>query len=377
MIQVKTSDVATVQHYFADHTGLGEHVHVIGQPNPDKTLVLGEYHWQIKDLHRLWSDTTHHIQRLRDNPECAQQEYDRWLDDADPGLHLHATFELQPFPEPPDSLPELVEGRELGGSGNSRSLSLSKCRIAILREQGVNGHLEMAAAFDRAGFASVDVHMSDIISGRVSLKAFQGMAAAGGFSYGDVLGAGGGWANSIRYNSRAFDEFSAFFQRTDSFALGVCNGCQMLAQVRDLIPGAQHWPRFVRNRSEQFEARYVMLEILDSPSLFLHGMAGSRLPIVVAHGEGRAYSTTPIPAHLQALRYVDNDGKPTETYPFNPNGSPGGLTGVTTADGRFTILMPHPERIFLSSRHSWLPATWTDEYSPWMQMFYNARRWVG
>jgi len=352
IIQVKTSNVEAVQQYFTEHTGLGEHVHVIGQPNTSRELVLEQDKWAIKDLHRLWSETTYHMQSLRDNPECAQQEYDRWLDDADPGLHLHTTFEV-----------------------NAPTLGGERPRIAILREQGVNGHVEMAAAFDRAGFTSVDVHMSDIISGRVSLKDFQGMAAAGGFSYGDVLGAGGGWANSIRYNNRAFDEFSDFFHRADSFALGVCNGCQMMAQLHDLMPGAEAWPRFVRNRSEQFEARYVMMEVMDSPSLFLQGMAGSRIPVAVAHGEGRAYSTEPVPEAVQALRYVDNSGKPTEVYPFNPNGSLGGLTGVTTPDGRFTIMMPHPERIFLSSRHSWLPETWTDENSPWMQMFYNARKW--
>ncbi len=358
VIQVKACDVEDIQQYFRDNSTVGEHVHLIGVPNEEKALLLtneindgSHLHYAIKDLHRLWSDTTYQIQGLRDNPECAQQEYDRWLDDEDPGLHLHTTFQLQ--------APALIGTHP---------------RMAILREQGVNGHHEMAAAFDRAGFTAVDVHISDIIAGRVSLKDFQGMAAAGGFSYGDVLGAGGGWAHSVRYNARAFDEFSAFFQRPDSFALGVCNGCQMMAQLHDLIPGAQHWPRFVRNRSEQFEARYVMLEVLNSPSLFLQGMAGSRLPVVVAHGEGRVYSAEPVPEHLQALRYVDHHGLPTEVYPLNPNGSPGGLTGVTTPDGRFTIMMPHPERIFLSSRHSWLPDTWTDENSPWMQLFFNARR---
>ncbi len=353
VIQVKAADVAAIKQYFTQHTDLGEHLHVIAHPNSDKTLVLDKYHFEIKHLHRLWSNASYQIQGLRDNPQCAQEEYDRWLDDADPGLHLHTTFTLQ--------------APAVGGAA---------VRVAILREQGVNGQHEMAAAFEGAGFTAVDVHISDIIAGRVSLKDFQGLAAAGGFSYGDVLGAGGGWANSIRYNSRAYDEFSAFFQRPDSFALGVCNGCQMLAQLHDLIPGAAAWSRFVRNRSEQFEARYVMVEVLDSPSLFLHGMTGSRLPVVVAHGEGRAYSTAPLPTALQALRYVDNYGSPTEIYPFNPNGSPGGLTGMTTSDGRFTIMMPHPERIFLSSRHSWLPDAWRDERSPWMQMFYNARRWV-
>jgi phosphoribosylformylglycinamidine synthase len=247
-------------------------------------------------------------------------------------------------------------------------------RIAILREQGVNGQMEMAAAFERAGFDCLDVHMSDLLEGRAKLDDFQGLAACGGFSYGDVLGAGGGWAKSIRFNPRAFDQFSGFFQRADTFALGVCNGCQMMAQLRDLIPGAEHWPRFLRNRSEQFEARLVMVEVLDSPSLFLQGMAGSRLPVVVAHGEGRAEADAP--DKLAALRYVDNRGRVTESYPFNPNGSPRGITGLTTEDGRFTIMMPHPERVFLSTRYSWLPPEWTHEEGPWMQMFYNARKWI-
>jgi phosphoribosylformylglycinamidine synthase len=250
-------------------------------------------------------------------------------------------------------------------------------KVAILREQGVNGQVEMAAAFDRAGFEAHDVHMSDILSGRVSLAGFKGFAAGGGFSYGDVLGGGAGWAKGILFNGRARDEFSAFFSRGDSFALGACNGCQMMSKLRELIPGAENWPRFVTNRSEQFEARFVMVEIVSSPSLFFGGMAGSRTAIATAHGEGRALfdSAEARSRAIVALRYVDNRGAPTEIYPSNPNGSPGGVTGFTTPDGRFTILMPHPERVFRTVQQSWHPQGW-DEDSPWMRMFRNARRWV-
>jgi phosphoribosylformylglycinamidine synthase len=312
------------------------------------------------DLHRAWSETTYHMQRLRDHPECAQQEYDRILDERDPGLHAVLTF---------DPAAPLAPYRREGGVGG-------KPRIAILREQGVNGQMEMAAAFERAGFDAVDVHMSDIIAGRATLSGFAGFAACGGFSYGDVLGAGEGWAKSILFNARARDEFTAFFERGDTFALGVCNGCQMMSSLRGIIPGAARWPRFVRNKSEQFEARVAMLEVLASPSIFLQGMAGSRLPIAVAHGEGYAeFSDAQALAEagpLVALRYVDNSGRPTEAYPFNPNGSPGGITGLTTPDGRFTILMPHPERVFRTVSYSWHPEEWGED-GPWMRIFRNAR----
>jgi phosphoribosylformylglycinamidine synthase len=244
----------------------------------------------------------------------------------------------------------------------------------------VNGQIEMAAAFDRTGFDVVDVHMSDIIAGRTSLTEFRGIVACGGFSYGDVLGAGEGWAKSILFNARAREAFEAFFARDDTFALGVCNGCQMMSNLRSLIPGAQHWPHFVRNRSEQFEARFAMVEVQASPSLFFDGMTGSRIPIAVAHGEG--YAEFRDAAHLGAarpmvaLRFVDNRGQPTERYPFNPNGSPQGITGLTTQDGRFTILMPHPERVFRTVQNSWHPDDWGED-SPWMRMFRNARQWVG
>jgi phosphoribosylformylglycinamidine synthase len=296
------------------------------------------------------------MQALRDNPECAQQEYDRILDVKDPGLSVSLSFEPKRF------------------NVNIKT----KPKVAILREQGVNGQVEMAASFARAGFESVDVHMTDLIAGRVSLAGFKGLAAGGGFSYGDVLGGGRGWASSILYNSRVRQEFEAFVARPDSFVLGACNGCQMMAALKEAVPGAEHWPRFVRNKSEQFEARLVMVEVAESPSLFFRGMAGSRMPIVTAHGEGRALFDSPddMKKAIVAMRYVDNAGRPTDLYPYNPSGSPHGITGVTTADGRVTIVMPHPERVFRSIQMSWAPDN-AGEDSPWMQMFYNARAWVG
>jgi phosphoribosylformylglycinamidine synthase len=251
-------------------------------------------------------------------------------------------------------------------------------RIAILREQGVNGQYEMASAFHRAGFAAVDVHMSDLLAGRISLAGFKGLAACGGFSYGDVLGGGGGWAKSILFHPRLSDEFAAFFGRPDAFALGVCNGCQMMSQLRSIIPGAGHWPRFLPNASEQFEARLTMGEVIESPSIFFQGMSGSRIPIVTAHGEGRAVfeDQEARSRAIVTLRFVDADGRPTERYPENPNGSPDGVTGLTTPDGRFTILMPHPERVRRTVQMSWQPPG-LGEDSPWMRVFRNARRWVG
>jgi phosphoribosylformylglycinamidine synthase len=251
--------------------------------------------------------------------------------------------------------------------------------VAILREQGVNGHVELAEAFTRAGFDAFDVHMTDVLAGRVSLRRFQGLAAGGGFSYGDVLGAGEGWAKSIMFNARARDEFSAFFARPDTLALGICNGCQMMSNLHELIPGTGHWPHFVRNRSEQFEARLVLLEVGRSPSLFFEGMAGSRIPVATAHGEGyaefRDEAQRAAAQPFVTLRYVDHRGTPTERYPYNPNGSPQGITGLTSTDGRFSILMPHPERVFRTVQMSWHPREWQGD-SPWMQMFHNARRWV-
>ncbi len=298
------------------------------------------------------------MQQLRDEPACAREEFDRILDREDPGLSAVLTF------DPAEDI--------------AAPLIAARPRVAILREQGVNGHVEMAAAFARAGFDAHDIHMSDIVAGRISLADFKGFAAGGGFSYGDVLGAGAGWAKAILFNDRARDQFSAFFARGDTFALGACNGCQMLSQLRELIPGAEHWPQFARNRSEQFEARFVMVEVVPNPSLFFAGMAGSRMAIATAHGEGRALfdSTEAKSKAIVALRFVDNRGAPTEIYPLNPNGSPGGITGLTTHDGRFTILMPHPERVFRTVQQSWHPQGWGED-SPWMRMFRNARKWVG
>lgn len=345
--------------------GLFGCVHRIGSVNAGEHV---RFHCQGREiygerravLHRLWSETTYQMQSLRDNPVCAQQEYDRLLDEADPGMQVALRFDLN------DNVaaPYLQTG--------ARPL------MAILREQGVNGQVEMAAAFDRAGFEARDVHMSDIIAGRVTLRDFKGLVACGGFSYGDVLGAGEGWAKSILFNARARDAFSAFFQRGDSFALGVCNGCQMMSNLHAIIPGAENWPHFVRNKSEQFEARFAMVEVLDSPSLFFQDMAGSRMPIAVAHGEGYAeFSSARAVEHaLASLRFVDHYGQATEIYPFNPNGSPGGVTGFTTPDGRFTVMMPHPERVFRAVQHSWHPEGWQED-GPWLRMFRNARRWVG
>jgi len=367
VIQVDTVQADAIQQALREV--IGDCVHVIGKVVTDNhgfvIRRLGEVEFaELRaDLHRMWSETTHQMQKLRDNPACAQQEYDRILDVSDPGLHARLTFNLAHHVE----APYVASG--------------ARPKMAILREQGVNGQVEMAAAFNRAGFESHDVHMSDVISGRVSLEDFHGLVACGGFSYGDVLGAGEGWAKSILFNARARDEFSAFFGRQDSFALGVCNGCQMMSNLHSIIPGAEHWPHFVRNRSEQFEARFAMVEIQESPSLFFSGMAGSRMPIAVAHGEGYAEfsDTDAVNAvardKLVSVRYVDNTGQATEVYPFNPNGSPQGITGLTTTDGRFTIMMPHPERVFRTVQHSWHPQGWGED-GPWIQMFRNARKFV-
>ena len=370
VLQVRAPDEAAVTQAFAS---VGVPCQRIGVVTAEAALrvrvgnqeVLCE---QRSDLHRAWSETTYRMQTLRDNPHCAQQEYDRILDAADPGITPHVTFDFSHN----ISAPFIVTGQ--------------RPRIAILREQGVNGQIEMAAAFDRAGFASVDVHMSDIIAGRVRLADFKGFAACGGFSYGDVLGAGEGWAKSILFNERAREQFEAFFKRTDTFALGVCNGCQMMSNLHELIPGAEAWPHFVKNKSEQFEARVAMVEIQKSPSLFFDGMAGSRLPVAVAHGEGYAEFADDAAIKkvqsLVALRFVDNTGQVTERYPLNPNGSPQGITGLTTPDGRFTILMPHPERVFRTVQNSWHPdgtngsEGWGED-GPWLRMFRNARKWVG
>jgi phosphoribosylformylglycinamidine synthase len=368
VIQVRARDRRAVLTRLAA-AGLGECCHVIGAPNGEDRLILrhaGEtlFAASRSELRRLWSETSYRMQALRDHPDCAREAFAAACDPADPGLNIRLTFD----PAEDIAAPFLADG--------------ARPRVAILREQGVNGQVEMAAAFDRAGFAAVDVHMSDLIGGRVSLADFHGIAACGGFSYGDVLGAGEGWAKSILFNPRARDEFAAFFARPDSFGLGVCNGCQMLSNLHELIAGTGLWPRFVRNRVEQFEARLSLVEVLPSPSLFLRGMAGSRLPIAVAHGEGRAEfrdergPDAALAAGLVALRFVDHFGQPAATYPANPNGSPGGITGLCSRDGRFTILMPHPERVFRAAQYSWHPDGWGED-GPWLRLFRNARRWLG
>ena len=364
LLQIRRDDRAKVMEVLRAH-GLAACSHTVGELNTaDEIRVWRNAKPLLKekrvDLQRAWTETSYQIARLRDDAQCAQEEFDSLLDANDPGVSATLTFD----PVEDIAAPMIATG--------------ARPMIAILREQGVNGQVEMAAAFDRAGFAAFDVHMSDLQSRRVALADFSGLVTCGGFSYGDVLGAGQGWAKSILFNDPLRAEFEIFFARPDTFALGVCNGCQMMSHLAEIIPGAEHWPRFARNRSEQFEARFVMVEIPQSPSLFLDGMAGSRLPIVVSHGEGRAEFS----AHgrqdqaVVALRYVDNHGRIAKTYPFTPNGAPEGIAGLTTADGRFTIMMPHPERIFRTVQMSWHPDSWGED-GPWLRMFRNARKWVG
>ncbi len=337
---------------------------MIGRPLPgiDIEMVAGEQVLVSSNrptLQRIWSSVTWHMQSLRDDPDCAREEYDRLLDLADPGLHVSLTFD---------------EREDVAAAFVSRG---ARPRLAVLREQGVNGQLEMAAAFTQAGFEAVDVTMSDLVDGRLRLADFHGLAACGGFSFGDVLGAGQGWARSILFNPLLRDAFAEFFQRPDTFSLGVCNGCQMMASLGSLIPGSAHWPRFAKNRSEQYEARLVMVEITDSPSVLLRGMAGSRLPVAVAHGEGRAtFEGADGAAQGVCLRFVDNHGDVATRYPANPNGSVDGITAVTSDDGRATIMMPHPERVFRSRCLSWHDPSF-GEFSPWMRLFANARVFVG
>ncbi|NLF39132.1 phosphoribosylformylglycinamidine synthase [bacterium] len=371
VLQIADEHVHDALEVIARH-GLGQCRHIIGRPNETGVIEITRmgggavFTERVSVLNRLWSDTTCRMQALRDNPACARQEYDNLLDENDPGMTFNATHEVE-------------------GSGQGcPSYAGKRPRMAVLREQGVNGQVEMAAAFDRAGFECVDVHMTDLLSGRIALEGFAGLVACGGFSYGDVLGAGSGWAKSILYNARLKEQFAAFFARKDTFALGVCNGCQMMAQLKEIIPGAEDWPAFTRNVSERFEARYSTVEVLESPSLFFKGMEGSRLPIPVAHGEGFAdFANTGSRlrvenAGLVSVRFVDNYGAATERYPFNPNGSPGGITGLTTPDGRVTILMPHPERLFRAVQMSYRPrGMFNGEAGPWMRMFENARAFAG
>jgi phosphoribosylformylglycinamidine synthase len=360
LLQVRAADRSKIMQVLRE-AGLGDCSHVIGQPNARDQIRITRngrpvYESKRDHVQRAWAETTYRMQALRDNPESAREEYDRVIEHDDPGLHLHLSF----------------SPKEIFVAKGSRP------KVAILREQGVNGQVEMAAAFDRAGFESVDVHMTDLIAGRASLEGFKGFAAGGGFSYGDVLGGGRGWAATILFNQKVRSEFERFFARSDTFALGACNGCQMMSALKELVPGARHWPAFVRNRSEQFEARLVMVEITRSPSILFAGMEGSRIPIATAHGEGRALfeKEQDLSGAIVCMRYVNNRGEPTASYPYNPSGSPDGITGLTTADGRFTIVMPHPERVFRTVQMSWAPPG-QGEDSPWMQLFYNARRWVG
>ena len=363
VIQVYGDEMEELMALF-DSAGLGDAIHDLGRPvSGDRLrlscageLVLDE---SLPDLQMLWSETSHAVQRLRDNPDCADQEQN-WIGNwQHAGMEPRLTFEPSENPAAP------------------MIASAVRPAVAILREQGVNGHVEMAAAFDHAGFTSVDVHMSDLLEGRRSLDQFSGFVACGGFSYGDVLGAGRGWAKSVLFQAALREQFEKFLANGDKFALGVCNGCQMLSALRELVPGTGSWPDFVDNRSEQFEARLSLVEVEDSPSIFFSGMAGARIPVATAHGEGRAeFRGGSSPAGLVALRYIDSNGDATEHYPENPNGSPGGITGLCNADGRVTILMPHPERTLRTVNFSWAPEDWAD-VSPWQRMFFNARRWTG
>lgn len=367
VLQVKVEDAETVMNILSGH-GLANCIFEIGSLRNDDRIVFNRDGSEIINeprqyFRKIWAETTYQMQSLRDNPLCARQEYEAKDESNDRGLFAELSFDLN---------------EDVAAPYINKGVAP---KVAILREQGVNSQGEMAAAFNRAGFNCVDVHMSDVLTGKVKLDDFKGFAACGGFSYGDVLGAGEGWAKSILFNSVAADEFSKFFNRKDTFALGVCNGCQMMSTLSSLIPGAENWPRFVTNLSERFEARFVEVEIQKSPSVLFAGMEGSRLPIVVSHGEGRAEFKNK--AHLEALeksgqiavRYIDHSCKVTEQYPMNPNGSPNGITSVTNSDGRFTILMPHPERVMRTVSNSYHPDEWGED-SPWVRLFRNARVFV-
>ncbi len=368
VVQVEAAAEARVLTVLRE-AGLGACSRVIGRVITEDRVTItrggeGWYEAGRTELRRAWSETSHRMQALRDHPDCAREEYERATDPTDPGLHARLTFD----PSEDVAAPCVSKG--------------ARPTVAILREQGVNSQVEMAAAFHRAGFEPCDVHMTDLIAGRARLADFRGIVACGGFSYGDVLGAGEGWAKSILFNAALRGQFAEFFARPDTFTLGVCNGCQMLSALKELVPGTAHWPRFIRNRSEQFEGRVGIVEVLPTPSLFFAGMTGTVMPIAVAHGEGRAEFADAAAlaacaaSGLVSLRFVDNHGHATESYPANPNGSPLGITGLTSADGRATILMPHPERVFRTVQNSWHPEEWGED-SGWMRMFRNARVWVG
>ncbi len=368
VIQVRDELRAEVEQILAQH-GLGDCTHFLGSVNQGDRFVITSgdkpvYSESRSTLRTWWAETTWQMQRLRDNPECADQEHEAKKDNSDPGLNVKLTF----APDEDIAAPYIATG--------------ARPKVAVLREQGVNSHVEMAAAFHRAGFDAVDVHMSDLIAGRRDLQDFHTLVACGGFSYGDVLGAGEGWAKSVLFNDRVRDEFEDFFHHPQTLALGVCNGCQMMSNLKDIIPGTEHWPRFVRNLSDRFEARFSLVEVTASPSLLLQGMAGSRMPIAVSHGEGFVEVRDAVHlsqlehANLVALRFVDNNGRVTENYPANPNGSPNGITAVTNLSGRVTVMMPHPERVFRSVSNSWHPENWGED-SPWMRIFRNARKQLG
>lgn len=350
VIQVRAEDRDAVETLLAQY-GLADCVHYLGQALAGDRFVITANDQTVFSESRTtlrvwWAETTWQMQRLRDNPQCADQEHEAKANDADPGLNVKLSFDINED----IAAPYIATG--------------ARPKVAVLREQGVNSHVEMAAAFHRAGFDAIDVHMSDLLGGRIGLGNFHALVACGGFSYGDVLGAGEGWAKSILFNHRVRDEFETFFYRPQTLALGVCNGCQMMSNLRELIPGSELWPRFVRNHSDRFEARFSLVEVTQSPSLLLQGMVGSQMPIAVSHGEGRvevrddAHLAALESKGLVALRYVDNFGKVTETYPANPNGSPNGITAVTTENGRVTIMMPHPERVFRTVANSWHPENW-------------------
>ena len=372
VIQIRESDVDAIHSVLETH-GILNLCTDIGRINNEDMIRFSRNGEEVLSNSRTyyrttWAETTYHMQSLRDNPECAQQEHDVKFDTEDPGLNTHLTFDINE-----DIVADLIVKDAQTGSNP---------KVAILREQGVNSHVEMAAAFDRAGFVAIDVHMSDILSGKTDLADFNGLVACGGFSYGDVLGAGEGWAKSILFNANAREMFKTFFHREDTFSLGVCNGCQMLSNLKEIIPGSETWPHFVQNKSERFEARFSLVEIQESPSIFFKGMEGSRMPIAVSHGEGHAEFASEEAignandSNTVSMRYVDNYGQVTETYPANPNGSPDGITSLTTTDGRVTIMMPHPERVFRTVSNSWHPDDWKED-SPWVRMFRNARKFVG
>ena len=383
LLQVRTSERNAVMQVLREHH-LSQHSHVVGKTRPadsSNSAGVGEvqvwrdaktiFNAKLADLHQVWDATSWKICQQRDNPACANAEHAAAGDSSDPGLHVKLVM------ADPSGVDFSRPGGLKSAPQGSPALMLSRPKVAVLREQGVNSHVEMAYAFTEAGFEAFDVHMTDLQTGRANLADFKGVVACGGFSYGDTLGAGIGWARSITFNQGLADQFKAFFGRTDTFGLGVCNGCQMFAELADIIPGAQDWPRFTTNQSERFEARLSMVEVLESPSLFFQGMAGSRLPIAVAHGEGFAnfkHRGNAAKA-IAAMRFTDNHGAATEAYPFNPNGSPGGLTAVTTLDGRFTAMMPHPERVFRNIQLSWTDQD-RDTFSVWMQLWRNARKWV-